>query len=51
MAAAKMPFVTAAIRAGASFGIFNKFRFDRLDLQGVHIFLRVDLTGVEQKLV
>ena len=47
----EIPFVTAAIKAGTSFGIFDEFKFRRLDLQGVHILLRVDLSGVEQELV
>ena len=47
----QISFVTAAIEASASFGILDKFKFARLDLQGVHIFLGIDLTCVEQKLV
>lgn len=47
----EIPFVTAAIEAGTSFGILDEFELARLDLQGVHILLRVDLSGIEQELV
>ena len=43
----QIPFVAAAIKAGTSFGILDELELARLDLQGVHILLGVDLTGVE----
>ena len=47
----EIPFIAAPIQTSTSLGIFNEFKLARLDLQGVHILLRIDLSGIEQELV
>ena len=43
----KIPFVAAAVQAGASFRVFDQLELGRLYLEGVHVLLRVDLPGVK----
>lgn len=47
----KISLVAAPEQAGTSLGIFDELELRRLDLQGVHILLGVDLSGVEQELM
>ena len=47
----QIPLVSATVETSSSFGILDQLEFARLDLQGIHIFLGIDLSGIEEEVV
>ena len=47
----QIPLVTTPVEACSSFRIFDQFVFRWLNLERIHVILRVDLTWVEHELV